>query len=88
MRPYYRREPTRYEAIAERVRVGKKVTQEDMQFYQERRQHVGMDVTAANQGGESGKGAPLDDRRNHHSGVADTELHTQLHADCTEYVSV
>ena len=88
MRPYYRKVPTRYEAIAERVRVGKKVSVEDMRFYQERRQHGRVDVAAANQGGESGKDTPLDDRRNHHSGAADSEHHTQLHADCTEYVSI
>jgi len=88
VKPYYRREPTRLEEIAERVRVGKKVSAEDMQFYQERRRHGRVDVTAANQGGESGKGAPLDDRRNHHSGAADSEHHTQLQADCTEYAGV
>ena len=88
MRPYYRREPTRLEEIAARVRVGKKVTQEDMRFYQERRQHDRVDVAAANQGGESGKGALLDSVCDHHNGATDPERHTQLQADCTEYVSV
>ena len=87
MNPYYRREPTRYEEIAERVRVGKKVSAEDMRFYQERRRHGG-EVAAANQGGEDSAGAVLVSVRNHHNGAADPRRHTQLLTDCTEYVSV
>lgn len=88
MKPYYRREPTRLEEIAERVRVGKKVSAEDMRFYQERRRHGRVEVATAGKGKEAGADTVLVSVYDHHGGSTGSERRTQLHVDCTECVSI